>query len=334
MSVHRRKLKDAVMAAGVHVTVDPREPHDLAVHVQIPNRFSPIPGDRNLLFTATELTEPLAWGNNVSEAVMLVVPCEYSRKVCQRYFPGPVEVCPEGIDPALFRYHERSQPGPGPFRFLFVGNGGTISSRKGMHIVMEAWKEWFFSGRMPPNAELYLKTSDMPGPELQTFGPPKLPFGMTVDTRILSVHELVALYNGAHAFVLPSQGEGWGLTLTDAMATGLPCAWTHWSAMLDYGDETVGYPVTDFRMVPMIVGADEPGANSSPAFGAEVSTTSLIRAMHRIYRDYDHALQLGRAASERMHALFTWGQSAERFIKICERALSLPIVPTIARIPL
>ena len=35
MSIHRRKLKEALLAAGVTITVDPRDDFDLAVHVQV-----------------------------------------------------------------------------------------------------------------------------------------------------------------------------------------------------------------------------------------------------------------------------------------------------------
>ena len=334
MSVHRRKLKEALLAAGVTITVDPRDDFDLAVHVQVPNHFEPIPDKRNLLFTATELSEPLVWGETVKEAAVLCVPCEQNRAVVKKYFAGPVEVCPEGIDPVLFPFHERKQPGPDEtFRFLFVGNDAEKGSRKGFHIVLAAFQDWARSGKMPKNCELYIKTSDLPGPEFRTIKVPGAPV-LVVDTRNLPVAELVALYNSAHAFLLPSQGEGWGLTLTDAMATGCPSVWTHCSAMLDYADATIGFPITEFKLSAMRCSREEPGANPKLCYGAEVSTLSLIEKMEELYHDYDRALARGKAASERMHSRYTWAQAATRFIEICERAALLPILPApeIARV--
>jgi len=332
MSVYRMKLKECVQAAGVSVTTDPKDSHDLAIHVQLPNRFDPLPGDRNLLFTATELSEPLVWGENVGEAAVLVVPCEQSRLACLDYFTGPIEVCPLGIDPELFPFYQRRKPAPDePFRFLFVGNDINKSSRKGFQILLDAWRDWFRTGRMPSNVELYVKTSDFPGPEVQVFN---LPTGrMTLDTRNLNVRELVSLYNSAHAFLFPSQGEGWGLTLTDAMATGAPCAWTAWSAMLDYADARIGFPLTEFRMSPMRwrCPQDDPGANEKIAYGAEVSIPHFIQRMEELYHNYPAALALGKAASERMHSRYTWAHAARKFVEICERALELPVLAEPAR---
>ena len=43
---------------------------------------------------------------------------------------------------------------------------------------------------------------------------------LTVDFRDLPRSELIDLYHSAHAFIFPSVGEGFGLTLAEAMATG------------------------------------------------------------------------------------------------------------------
>ena len=34
------------------------------------------------------------------------------------------------------------------------------------------------------------------------------------------------------------------------MSVGLPCIHPAWSAFLDYSDDTVAYPITDFGFVP------------------------------------------------------------------------------------
>ena len=36
----------------------------------------------------------------------------------------------------------------------------------------------------------------------------------------------------------------------EAMSVGLPCIHPAWSAFLDYSDDTVAYPITDFGFVP------------------------------------------------------------------------------------
>jgi hypothetical protein len=138
--------------------------------------------------------------------------------------------------------------------------------------------------------------------------------------RDLPIDALVELYNSAHAFVLPSQGEGWGLTLTEGMATGLPCIWTAWSAMLDYADSTIGYPIGNFKLAEMRLAREESEAVGKPAYGADLDPGALMETMDRLYHEYRWALQLGRRASERMHTRYTWRQAAEKFVASCERA--------------
>ena len=64
-----------------------------------------------------------------------------------------------------------------------------------------------------------------------------------VDTRKLPLDDLRALYNSAHCFVLPTLGEGWGLTLCEAMATGCPCIATNVTGVTEFFNSDVGYEI-------------------------------------------------------------------------------------------
>lgn len=317
-ATHRKNMQDALLAAGVELTHDPGDSYDLVVHPVFPHRFRPIPEKKNVLFTAAaEMSEPSTWRKRIERANVLVLTCEHSKRVCAEYYSGPIEVCPEGVDSALFQFYERRKPPPGErFRFLFVGNG-LEDYRKGLFYVVSAWKRWKESGRRPKNARLYIKTTSARGFYSRTS---LLNMdGMIWDGRDLPVKEIIDLYNSAHAFVFPSCGEGWGLTLTEAMATGLPCIWTHWSAMIDYADESIGYPITKFKMTPFWKPPREPGIGKPDCVGAAADEDAIIEAMKAIYRNYPEALKRGRRASERMHGSYTWTHAAEKFIKICER---------------
>lgn len=312
MSIHRLKMKQALQVAGIELTFDPQDSYDLAVHFIRPDYFAPIPRKRNLLFSAcemTDLTVPLS-----ADPDVLVVPCKHNKVVFGKHFSGPIEICPEGIDPLLFPCHERKAPEDGQrFRFLYFGND-FFGTRKGAGFVVSAWKAWMQSGDMPPNCELYMKTTEVPGPELQVDPDMR----MILDSRNLPVREIVHLFNSAHAFLLPSCGEGWGLTLTEAMATGLPCIWTHWSAPCDYADEQIGYPITDFEMIPFWKVGRQTRVGEPDYFGAAAKEQAIIERMKELYHNYNRALELGKAASRRMHSRFTWTQAAERFLQICE----------------
>jgi len=327
-SVHNQRMKQALIEAGVSITTDPDEPADLAVHIAATHAFIPVPGARNVFFTATEMSEPTTWRKSIAEAEALVLPSESSRQVCSRYFAGPTYVCPLGCDPNQVKYHERHAPEPGEtWNILYVGNLGTCQG-KGIDILLSAWNR--FNYRLPENATLYIKTSDIPSPEIQHFIPS--PTGLiptsskgrksvTIDTRKLPFDELIKLYEDAHVFAFPSRGEGWGLVLTDSLASGLPSIWTHSSAMLDYANESIGYPITDFKMSMLFPAEIDEFTNHKPMRGAEADPETLIGKINEIIGNYPKALRRGRLASERMRSHYTWRQAAEKFIAICEQIL-------------
>ena len=216
--------------------------------------------------------------------------------------------------------------------------------RKGAEIALNAYKRWLRIGTIPRNSQMYFKTSKLSDGSVMHYKTvkhprtgldfaeaslvpqfvPSLP-GVVVDSRNLPASELLALYNSAHAFILPSTGEGWGLTLTEAFSTGAPCIWTAWSGPVDYADEKIGYPVKKFSMLPLwdVNKNKEITKGMKPeAYAVKPDEMKIIHKMNRIYHNYEEALERGRKASERMHTQFTWEQAAERFIEICEDFLS------------
>ena len=50
----------------------------------------------------------------------------------------------------------------------------------------------------------------------------------------LPMSAMAALYRRAHAFVLPTRGEGWCLPLLEAMVAGVPSVATAWSGLLEF----------------------------------------------------------------------------------------------------
>ena len=221
---------------------------------------------------------------------------------------------------------------------------------------MEAWKGLARIGSMPgvrlPRVELYVKTS-VTGrrAEIPVRGAP-----VTFDSRRLSRAELAELYRSAHAFLFPSFGEGFGLTMAEAMASGLPVLFTPWSAMRDLADESCGYPLRyelirhDLRRQPQRrkqpqMDADErrlnvsardargsirvhPRSSAVPVSPwavtfARASPEDLLRRMIEVMTDYGRALRKGRLARSRIRREFTWERTGRTLAKIvraeCER---------------
>jgi glycosyltransferase involved in cell wall biosynthesis len=50
--------------------------------------------------------------------------------------------------------------------------------------------------------------------------------------------EMGRLYRAADCYVFPTRGEGWNMTVMEAMATGIPVITTNWSAHLDFMNDS------------------------------------------------------------------------------------------------
>jgi glycosyltransferase involved in cell wall biosynthesis len=311
----------------------------IALQIVSADHFIPVPGKINVLFTMWEFLQlPDSYIKAIAKVDALIVPSTFCRDLFRRYTDKPIYVCHEGIEPATYPFFDRSKHPAKRFRFLWLG---ASNYRKGYPFVLEAIK--FFE--KVENVEIYLKTTAeklnwievakntwkyrkhifardnrekwfmalwrsiqrIPKPhyanQLKVLGKYKNIF---YDTRKLSLDELRDLYNSAHCFLLPTMGEGWGLTLTEAMATGCPSIATETTGCKDFFDGEVGYPIKykiqtlDLENYYMKADAYVP------------DTQDFVQTMINVIANYPEALRRGKKASERIHRKFTWDKSAAR----------------------
>ncbi len=317
---HSKGIREALARAGV--LTSKKSGADVALWVGPPDLFRPTMGLPNVAFVAIEGDRlPAIEAVPLARANLVLVPCEHNRRILERHYKN-VQTVPLGIDPARFPFVERQHPADNePFRFLYVGN---LHPSKGVPVIFEAFRQWVSSGKCPQNVEVYIKTATestrngrpfqgqafftVKNGQLVDAETRTIP-GLVIDNRNLSSPELADVYAGAAAYVQPTWGEGWGLSLTEAMATGLPCIYTGWSAPLDYADKRTGFPMR-YRLEPL------PWKPSTK--GARVDPRVLVREMHRVYYRYPRAIERGRRASELMHREFTWDMAASKLVKVLE----------------
>ncbi len=309
-SVHNAGTRKALIEAGV--TFDEDAP--VAVHVSPAHLFNPLPCKANVLFTAWEMEElPPRYVCHMGKADAIVVTASFLVPVVARYLPAmPVRLCHLGVDVRAFRFVERSKPADQPFRFLWVG---APNARKGWEIVLEAFRPFLGDKRF----ELYLKTT--------VTGKVRKEGNVIFDSRRMNTVELAALYQSARCFLFPSFGEGFGFTMAEAMATGLPVIYTPWSSLLDLAPlgADCAFPLR-FNKVRVQVaptgGLVRIGASAAPdaitTDIAQADSADLAEQMMNVWKNYGHAVKVGRRAAQRIRAHFTWPLTARRMIQSLE----------------
>ena len=230
----------------------------------------------------------------------VITPSTWVKEMFSQYrSKDEIFVCNHGVEIA-FRYKRRKFPVGRPFRFLWVG---APNPRKGWEEVTASWRA-FHNNK---NLELYVKITNV-NPKIQRNK------NVILDTRKISQRELIKLYCSADCFVFPTRGEGFGLTLAEAMRTGLPCIATNFSGHLDFFDEEVGYPI-GYKFKPQDV-EDQKGNKIGKTVAAFPDVNELAHTMAYVVNNYDEATEKGIQAHRRIRDKFTWRKSAETLVNI------------------
>jgi glycosyltransferase involved in cell wall biosynthesis len=305
-----QELRRHALAAGLEH--DPAS--DIVVRAMSPMGFTPRPGKRNVLITMWESEDfPPRMRPYLDSADLVITPSRFAAQLLAPHIDAPLVRVPLGVDPAVFAPPARKRRAEAPFMWLMVG---AMNARKGWDSLQDAWHRHFFEANSDdPRAMLYVKTTgrvDMAGLAAQVLGwdvaeehDGVIYVGnVVVDMRALAAQDLVTLYHTAHAFAFPSGGEGWGLTLHEALATGLPAVATRWSGHLDFTDETT---VRYVGWRPLASIATKPdGTEAQVMNSAWVDPDELAAAMVDIMRHYDDALAMGLRAARAVRTKFTW----------------------------
>jgi len=273
----------------------------VAVHIQTADKFHRIEGKKNYLFTMFEAEQiPATYVRGVNEADHLIVPCTHNQRLFARYTDKPIDVCHEGVDFSVYTFKERKFSIP--FRFLWVG---APNPRKGWEEMTCAWKFGGFD--RAKEVELYIKTT------LGNMYERKA--NIIFDSRNMTLEQLRDLYHSAHCFIFPTRGEGFGLTLAESMATGLPCIATRYSGTADFFDDYVGYTLK-YKMFNFNLEAYQLRADM-----ATPSVEDLINQMSYVFNHYSKARQKGRLAARRIQKYFTWPLAAQRLVEIIRSSM-------------
>ncbi len=143
--------------------------------------------------------------------------------------------------------------------------------------------------------------------------------------------DMPRLYKGAHCFVLPSRGEGWGLPYCEAGACGVPVIASDHGGQKDFLDDDVAYmvPPDDY----FISKKEDPAFKNMawishfyedqyfPHYGR--NAIELLKThMRSVYEDYEAAQVKAKKLRKRLVEQFDWANCVDkvynRLKEICE----------------
>lgn len=265
-------------------------------------------------------------------------------------FTAPIHVTAPGVDPVYINYHDREAPpnvagaernAPCPcgsgqkfkkccqgkkFTFLSVG---VAQDRKDTQRLVGAFCEAFPKGQARPpdceegfplacnQVELVLKSNNFG--ELDWVEPYKQRANIRTvftgwhekaDKKDFSKDEMYDLYCQSHALVHPSHGEGIGMPILEAAATGMPTIFTNWSSPAEYLDDSNSYPCSLSPYAGTAFTKAYPGAPGDNGMWANIHIGHLKHLMYDVIRNYAAAKVKGQKAHEDVKRRFNWKESA------------------------
>jgi GT2 family glycosyltransferase/glycosyltransferase involved in cell wall biosynthesis/tetratricopeptide (TPR) repeat protein len=308
-------------------------PADVHVRHQWPPDFTPPPEGHWVIIQPWEFGSiPREWVRHMAKSVDEVwCPSHYVRD-CYIKSGVPAErvfVVPNGVNTSLFNpdTHPYRLKTKKAFKFLFVG--GTIQ-RKGIDILLDVYTHTFSA-----SDDVCLVIKDMGGQSFykgQTAkdiickfradpGNPEIEY----IEHTLNDREIAGLYAACDCLVHPYRGEGFGLPIAEAMASGRPVIVTGQGAALDFCNDQIAYliPARTMLLTEKRIGDME---TVDFPWLAEPDKEALARLMKHVVTNREEAAAKGIQAAVFIQANFTWDQAAEVVMTRVGQLQNKPIV--------
>jgi len=156
--------------------------------------------------SSTRFARPEQKKKEMELADVVVTACTFAANTIRQSFDKKVVIAPYGVDlPSL----EPSHPRESPFRIIYAG---AASVRKGVPLLLEVWRDLAWK-----DAELILAGSW----QLASARAAQLPPGVRY-LGMMSQKQVNQEISKSDWLILPSNFEGYGLVILEALANGVP----------------------------------------------------------------------------------------------------------------
>lgn len=201
------------------------------------------------------------------------------------------------------------------FKFLFVG--GTIR-RKGIDILINSYLKTFSAKddvclvvKDMGSSSFYsgLSISDLIGELQKNHDVPEIEL---ID-QMLSEEDMAGIYTACNCLVHPYRGEGFGLPIAEAMASGLPVIVTGFGAAMDFCSEENAFLLPACKSFFTEKEIDGIETTDYPWL-AEPDADSLIKLLRYVFEHEDEALKKAKKALEQI-SIFSWENAAKKALE-------------------
>jgi glycosyltransferase involved in cell wall biosynthesis len=260
---------------------------------------------------------PQSWVDECNVMDEVWVPSNFCAKVFKEcgVKREKIQVIPIGINTQ--RFTPKNEPlftRTETFRFLSIFQW---NDRKGWDVLIESYLKAFTS---EDNVELIIRSypDRYKDPSIQErIYAEVCRHGFTLQSapkithieEFISVEDMPRLYTTADCFVLPTRGEGIGLPVMEAMASGTPVLTTAWSGQMDFLNEQNSFliKVDGFEEVPLHHRLENPHYRRDMKWACP-SVEHCVELMQRVVRNPEEA----RCRAERAFADIQHDWTVER----------------------